>query len=364
MLVFWLPDAPGEGSALPWWEVGEGRILAHGTDSGWMARSVDRRDGAVERIALVGPASVRLDRRDAATLDSAQKKTAARLEAQDRALGKDAHAAVGADDEDGWVAIVDGAQMESWLGWGRHHEVALDRIVPIAALLPVDGKWHEAALGGRKILAKDGLALDENDPLAPAIVGEAFVDTIDRDWLMERIALLAAGPPVDLRQGRFARVQSWKPDPGRLREFALLLAAILLVAVAIPAVKAMRWNAAADELDRESAALATAALGRPVSAEDAESALRGTLGRGAAGSDAGQMVATLFAAMQGEPGVSADMISWDGAGALNARLVSSDGGAVNRILAVLQQRGWQVTANPLASGDGRAMVDISVRGIG
>ncbi|WP_265587565.1 type II secretion system protein GspL [Sphingomicrobium arenosum] len=359
-LLLWLPGRADAPAACPWWEVADGRLLAHGTDSGWLPRSADRAREPVTTIGLVGPADVRLEARDPDDLASAQARTAARLQAEDKALGADPHAATSTA---GWIATTDAARMQGWLDWATVQDVALDRIVPAAALLPRDGDWHEARFGPHKVIAKDGLAMPDDPALMAALVGDDFVHSLDNEALLDRFANLEDGVPIDLRQGRFARVRRWKPDPKRLREFAILVGLILLAAIAIPVAKALKWDAEAGALDRETAAIATAALGRPVTAEAAEAELRTALGSGgAARADATQMIASLLAAMQPEVGVEAGMIDWNASGTLSARLVSADSAAVNRVLLTLQQRGWIVTANPVAGGDGRAAVDLTMRG--
>ncbi|MCJ8191265.1 type II secretion system protein GspL [Sphingomicrobium aestuariivivum] len=357
-LLLWLPTRADAPAACPWWEVAEGRLVAHGSDSGWLPRSAEGSSEPVTTIGLVGPAEVRLEPRAADAPTSPQAKTAARLGAEGKALGTDPHAAV----SDAWIATTDGARMQDWLDWAAAQDIALDRIVPAAALLPRDGDWHEARFGPHVVIAKDGMAIPDDEALVAALVGDAFVDSMDNDAIVDALVALEDGVPVDLRQGRFARVRRWKPDPRRLREFAWLILAIFLVALAIPVTKAVLWEREAGSLDRETAAIATAALGRPVEAAAAEAELRAAIGQGGAATGATQAIATLLAAMQAEPTVEASMIFFGADGMLNARLAASDAGAINRILMTLQQRGWTVTANPVPGGDGRAAVDLSLLG--
>nr|WP_279614786.1 type II secretion system protein GspL [Sphingomicrobium astaxanthinifaciens] len=349
-------EAPAETA---WWEVADGRLVAQGHDSGWLPRSPDRAAEPVTIIGLVGADAVRTERRDPASLATAQARTAARLEAEGGALGSDPHAATSAA---GWIAVTDAARMQAWLAWAEVQGIGLDHIVPAACLLPRDGGWHAARFGSHALLARDGVALPDDEALVAALVGDAPFGRVAPDALDNAIAGLASALPVDLRQGRFARARRWAPDPRRLREFALLLLFIMLAALAIPIAKAVKWEAQARALDRDTAALATAALGRPVEATAAETELRAALGSGAAGTNAAQMVASLFAAMQSAPSVEATMIDWGAGGRLDARLVAGDAGALNAVLLMLQQRGWSVTATPVAGGDGRAAIDLSMRG--
>ena len=361
-LLVLLPDRP-DASVLgcPWWEVADGSILAHGLDGAWLARAFDTREPVVT-VGLVGPEQVRLERRDAEALASPQERGVARIEAQRQALGSEPHVAVARDEMNGWIATVDAAAMRRWLEYGRAQEIEFDQIVPLASLLPADGKWHEARIGPTTVISRDGTALVDGDPLVDALVGDEFVDTLDHDTLMARLAAAVPVPPIDLRQGIFARARRWAPDPRRLKEFAVVVGLILLFALLIPIAKAIRWDSESDRLDRETAAIATAALGQPVEAEGAEAALLAAMGSGATGRGAGQLLASLFAEMEAERSVEAAMLGWDGSGALAARLVANDVDAINRLLLGLQRRGWSVTATPLADGQGRAMVDLRLSG--
>ena len=358
-----LPDAPDASlSDAPWWEVAEGRVIGHGMGSGWLSRSARSGREPVLLTGLVGPEHVRLERTDPERLATAQARGVARLEGEEAALGADPHVVAASDAANGWIATTDGAAMRRWLDWGQAHEAELDQIVPLAALLPVDGKWIEAKVSDRVVIARDGLALPDEPALVDALVGEAFVDTLDPEDLNSRLAAAVPVPPIDLRTGRFARARSWAPDPARLKEFALLIGMILLLALIIPVVKAIRWDNATDRIDRETAAIATAALGRPVEAESAETELLAAQG-GTGGAGRGtQALTSLFAEMEAEPAVEASMLAFDATGSLTARLSAPDVDTLNRLLLGLQRRGWGVSANPLSDGQGRAIIDLTVSG--
>ena len=365
-LLVLLPDLPDPShSEAHWWEVEDGALSASGTGSEWLVKSARTGKEPLLLTGLVGPERVRLERRDPEALASAQARTVARLEAEQAALGPDPHAVAAADAMNGWIATTDAAAMRRWLDWAAQHDAELDQIVPLAALLPADGKWVEARIGDRVIVARDGLALPDEPALVEALVGDAFVDTLDEQALEARIVAAVPNPPIDLRSGRFARARRWAPDPARLREFAILVALVLLVALLIPIAKAMRWDSESDRLDAETAAIATAALARPVDADTAESELRAAVGSGAAGGGGtagSQAFATLLAEMDAEPSVEASLIAFDASGTLTARLAAADVEAINRLLLGLQRRGWALTANPVGDGAGRAMVDLTLQG--
>ncbi|MCM8558196.1 type II secretion system protein GspL [Sphingomicrobium sediminis] len=362
-LILFLPDDPGSDGTAAWWDVSEEGVIAHGVDADWIARleNVDR------TIGLAGPEAVRLDLIPGCDVASAQLRTAARLKAEAAALGPDPHVVISAppsEADPAWKAVTDASDMNGWIAWGEAHGAALDMIVPFASLMPLDGDWHEARIAGRTILARDGMAIGEDPALVEALVGEDFVDTIDHHQLANLLVAGAANPPVDLRSGRFAMRRRWKPDRRIVKQLAWLTAAIILVAVLIPVGKALRWEAEADRLDRDSAAIATAALGQPVTADAAQARLEVALADRALGPGAAQLIASLLAEIEQEPMIGATLIGVEPAGILTARLSSPDMDSINRLLVALQRRGWNVIANPIDAADGRATVDLTMQGAG
>src|SRR3546814_14018053 len=67
-------------------------------------------------------------------------------------------------------------------------------------------------------------------------------------------------PPVNLRQGAFAKRRQWKVEWPLVRRMAWLVAGILLLTLAIQVASIFRYTFAADALEAEPAAVAASVL--------------------------------------------------------------------------------------------------------
>ncbi len=339
-----------------WWCIEDGTLGQSGKGDDWRAALID--DPQVIGILPAGAARVEI--LPAGEVDTPQKQTAARLAVTSRSIGgvERLHSAIGLlPDGRGAVALADKDRMEDWLGWARRQDLDLRHIIPAALLLPVDGEWHRGGLGGEEVFGRDGLAFAADPAMQAALVGDQPVSPMDEAAIEHALLREAGAPTVDLRSGPYAYRRPWRLDPSRLREFAVLAALIALLALLIPLVHALRWEAAADRMDARTEQLASDALGRPVTADEAEHALAAGGGSAIRESD---MLAALLGALENEGLVRASAIGWQGDGQLTATLVGPDAPAINRLLAALQRDGWAVTADGQPSNDGRARVVVTM----
>lgn len=356
-LVILLPaDTLDQDASCAWWSARDGALVTKGHDAGWIERIEE--DTILTALARAGEVRTRL----ANDLEDPQARAAARLAMAENAIGGAAtlHSAAGekpTSDGRHALALVDRARMDAWLDWTASHGANPRQIIPASLLLPTDGNWHEARIGDHHIVGRDAVAFEDDAAMTQALVGDAFVDTIDPGQLDDRVVREAMEPTLDLRQGDYAWKQGWRPEKSLLRQIAVLAVLIALVAAAIPLAQIIRLNSAAAELDRETAALATAALGREVAAIDAESALlvRPTPGL------AGDAMAALIAQVESAGLVSIQTLAIDNSGTLSSTLVAPDANAANAVLIGLQRAGWTISATNRPSEDGRQLIDITVR---
>ncbi|WP_265528081.1 type II secretion system protein GspL [Sphingomicrobium marinum] len=356
-LIILLPGDPLEpDAACAWWAAQDGALVTKGHDTGWLERIDD--DTILTAIAPAGDVRTRLE----ADLEDPQARAAARLAMAEDAIGgaETLHSAAGdkpTSDGRYALALVDRAKMDAWLGWAAAHGTNPRQIIPAALLLPTDGNWHEAKIGGHHLIGRDAIAFEDDAAMAQALVGDEFVDTIDPGQLDDRIVREAMEPTLDLRQGDYAWKTAWRPDASLVRQIAILAGLIALVAIAIQVVQIVRLNNAAAELDAETAAIATAALGREVGAQEAESALMGNAVPGAAGNAMSALIAQVEAAGL----VKLQTLGTDSSGMVSATLVAPDANAANAVLIGLQRAGWSITASNRPSDDGRQIVDLTMR---
>lgn len=356
-LVILLPDDTLDHDAsCAWWSARDGALVTKGHDAGWIERIEE--DTVLTAVARAGEVRTRL----ADGLEDPQARAAARLAMAENAIGgaESLHSAAGekpTSDGRHALALVDRARMDMWLDWTAAHGAHPRQIIPASLLLPADGNWHEARIGDHHIVGRDALAFEDDAAMTQALVGDDFVDTIDPGQLDDRIVREAMEPTLDLRQGDYAWKQGWRPEKSLLRQVVVLAALIALVAIATPLVQIVRLNNAAAELDRQSAAMASEALGREVTALDAQGAL---LARSVPG-NAGDAMAALIAQVESSSLVSIETIGIDNGGTLTSTLVAADANAANAVLIGLQRAGWSVTAGNRPSQDGRQLIDITMR---
>jgi len=361
-LVLALPELPDRTHlATCWWLVNDGAVLSSGQGTDWMSLAP-----TAERVVALAPtASVRIGMRTAATSATPrQAAAAARIAELDESLGDNealhatGHSAAGGEIV---TAIVDNGVVLAWLDWLAAAEVDPDHIVPVAALLPLSADWTAASFGTDHVVGRRGTILPNEPELVAALIGSADVRTLAPN---EVEAALLAGvrmPAVDLRTGRFARRRRIVIDRARIRELALLTALLPLLTLAWAVISILKLEASTDRLNADTLRRAEAALGRPVTLETAESELAQRDGRSAGG---GLLVPLtgLYQVLQPEPGVSTTNISYGGDGTMSATIAGPTIDVLNRVLIGLQRNGYQVTAVPRQGSDGRAMIDMTVRG--
>lgn len=361
-----LPEQPLPGLCdASWWRVEAGAIVERGEDERWIELS--GRDGA-DLVALAPAGSVRLQvtepvgatDRQAAAIAAAGVREGSAVEG----VGVHGVASVvgGGDQRRAVAAVVATAAMQQWLDWFGAVGRDPSAIVPVQLLLPEAEEWTDVRIGSEHLVGRGDLRFPYEPGLAEALIGEEHVRRLPTDELEAELVRLAEAPPLNLRQGPFARRRRLRLERRQIRELALLAACIPLLALVTALVTIVRVNGAADRLDRKTVEVASAALGRPVTAERAltELDLQAARSGGAGGSMSAPMAA-LFQQMQADQSVTATTLGWRGDGTLSTTVAATRAEDINRLLIALQRNGYQVTAVPRSGADGRQMADITMR---
>lgn len=301
----------------------------------------------------------------------AQAAAAARLDAVKDSLGDPSalHIVAGMPAAAGQsvpLAVTTHAAMAVWTGWLTAHRLTPAAIVPAAALLPAPepGTFCMMELGGERIVrGADRVWL--SDPVIDTLIaGKRTMTPLAPDPAREALLLALAAPPLDLLGGVWRPKRSWGIDAALLRLGKRLLAALVLVTLAIPAVHAMRLVADANRAEAASVALAREAGVTAPDAATAEAELDRRLGAAGGGPLAFSVPASaLYSALAAAPGVSLTSLSHRGDGTLTAMLAAPRIEDINRILLALQARGYRVTAQPMAGAGGQHMAHITIRAV-
>jgi general secretion pathway protein L len=365
-LIVALPERPGAEPL--WMRVANGAVVQKGAGTNWLvACGLTALPGDMT-VMLVPPAAlVTLHRGAYPDLPARQGRAAARLAAMAGGIVPADQLFAAADDNDDparphCVAVAARADMQHWLLWAQHHGLDPDIIVPAPLLLPEPQEGFErAVVGGEAVLRGSDLAL-AGDLALPELIGDAAVRDVPADQIEARAIAALDRPPLDLRQGDFAKRVRRSFDKPTMARIAVWSGLILLVSLSIALVGLAKQHFAASALDAESLALARQVVPGATDVLQAEAEMdRQLAARGAGGYAFTAPVSGLLSAMQDVPGVSLTALSRDPDGMIRATLAAAKGDDINSVLLALQAAGFAITATPSQDPGGRMLADITVR---
>jgi general secretion pathway protein L len=210
---------PGSfGAETHWARISRGHIIGRGKGLHWQREGVDR-------FVLIAPASATaLHRVRLAGLSRKEADAAARQFVLENNAGtaEGLHVAIGQRDAAGNidVALIDAAGLGDWIAWAQAESFDPDAIVPAALLLPSPREGTiEAWIGDERVTRAS--TAHPSDPML--VMDAGAVDAA--------LVAAAANPPLDLRQGRFAKQRTGRPMRRGMILAGLALFACLLLAL-------------------------------------------------------------------------------------------------------------------------------------
>lgn len=351
-------------AALNWWRADSGHIVASGQDFSPPAAAADSETGAV--MALVPAADTVIRILDMGDMGAAQAEAAARYRAADLSIGGDLFVAVRAIQGSSPMQVLCATIARSRLA-DHLAELALrgldpDVIVPVGLLLPASDTPVSATFGDLGADRLGDLVLPPDEALGALLMGERAPVPLDHDARNDALVAALADPPLNLRQGDFARrTPLFALGPGQGRMLAWLLGALLLVTFAIPLVEIGKNYLGADLAERRALASAQRMVPEATDVAQAEQALDTRLAaRGAGNSIATVPLAGLLAAMQPVPGVTIRQTDYRPGGIIGAMIAAPRVEDLNAVLIALQNNGYTVTAAQRSDATGQAVADITV----
>ena len=358
---------PQQGEPL-WMRVVEGAVVQGGTGANWLAACglTALPDDAI--VLLVPPAAlVTLNWIEYPDLAPRQGRAAARLAALAGAIVPADQLFAAADENEDparphCIAVAARADMQHWLLWAQHHGLDPDIMVPAPLLLPEPQEGFERGMiGGEAVLRGTDLAL-AGDLALPELIGEAVVRDVPAGQIDARAIAALARPPLDLRQGDFAKRVRRSFDKRTMARIALWSGLILLASLSIALVGLAKRHLAAASLNAESLALARTVVPGANDLVQAEAEMDRQLGaRGAGGYAFTAPVSGLLSAMQDVPGVSLTALSRDPDGMIRATLAAARVDDIDSVQLALQAAGFTITVTPSRDPGGRMLADITVR---
>lgn len=353
-----------------WLQLRDGAVVARGVALEGLPALVDAADGAALRqIAVVPGEQVSLHWLEVpAGLAPAQAVAAARMAAAEVSAQPlaDMHVAVGREDDEAalrTVALAPALAMAGWIGKCQANGLDPDLILPEPLLLraPATG-FVRYDRGDRPLYRGAADAFMIEPELAEIVLGGAVVTTLDHDAFEAGLGAAVAAPPVNLRQGVFAKRRRWKIDWPTVRRLLALGLAILAVTLAIHVVLILRYTFAADELEREANQIAATALPGSARLTDGPAALarRLTELRGG-GAGYGAVTSALFGAVRATANAELTGIVYERDGSLRATVQGDTPATLAALQRQIEASGFAVAAGPMRMGGGRQLVELTVR---
>lgn len=301
-------------------------------------------------------------------LAPAQAAAAARLAAADYSAQplSDMHVAVGPPEGESGprcIAIAASDSVAEWIERSRSAGFDPDLVVPETLLLapPADGfARHERGPLSLYRAAADAFAI-EPELAAPLLAGRPVAD-LDGEAFEDGLAASLDRPPVNLRQGAFARRRDWAVDRRLVRRLALLALAILLVTLFIQFAAILRYTLAADALESEARRVAAAALPRTPGVGDSSAELGRRLAalRGG-GLGFSAIAAPVFAAVRDTPNVELAALAFSPDGSLRLTVQADTPASAAALARRVEAGGFAVESGPPRSGGGRQVSELMVR---
>ncbi|UZW55508.1 type II secretion system protein GspL [Sphingobium sp. JS3065] len=365
-LIVVLAETPGVEPS--WMRVANGAVVQTGAGANWLAACglTALPDDMV--VMLVPPAAlVTLHEGSYPDLPARQGRAAARLAALAGAIvpADQLFAAANENDDPArphLVAVAARADMQHWLLWAQHHGLDPDIIVPAPLLLPEPREgFLRGIIGGAPVLRGTDMAL-AGDLALPELIGDAAVRDVPHEQIDARAIAALDAPPLDLRQGDFAKRMRRSFDRRTLGRIVLWSGLILLVSLSIALVSLTKQHFAASGLDADSLTQARQIVPGATDLVQAEAEMNRQLAaRGAGGHAFTAPVAGVLDAMQHVPGVALTALSRDPDGMVRATLAAAKMEDINSVLLALQAAGFTITATPSQEPGGRMLADITVR---
>ena len=337
-------------------------------DTGW--RWLRTADGGVvasgEGVPVVDEPVVAVAPADAVTLhwatlpdrSSAQATAAARVlvgEASATPL-PELHVAIG-DEGAGErpIGVVGIAAMREWLRELAAAGMEVSSLVPAPMLVPrPDEGYVRAEIAGQSVVRGLTSGFADEAWLTDLVTGGHAPATLDPAALDAAIAAAAAQPPLDLRQGPFARRRRVALDWRLIRRLATLAMVILAVTLAIDLVRIVRLNLSASAAEERADALARSGLPRGETVSDPGRQLAERLSRvRGPGLGFSTTAAAVVAAVRAVPGTEITALAFEPNGDLNVSVAAQQESAANDLKRAIESSGYAVRAGVFQAAGGR-----------
>lgn len=297
-----------------WLRIDGDTIVARGE------RPVPVEDSDTRVVAIVPAAKTVLHSLAIEGLTEPQARGAARLAMADTAVVpvETLHVAVGPDVDGTRAAIaIDATHMTQRLVDLAAEGFDPDAMVP-ALLVPPhpDSGFVRALLGDESVVRGPDVAFAD-DPVLTPLLAPGDIVTLDREAIEAALIAAVLVPPLDLRQGQFAKRRRWAVDRTKLRTIQWLAAACLATLLLVPLARLINltWTASAVEarsIARAQAAMPGVTIVNPVAQLDERLGALGLQNGGFL-----PLASAMAAAVEAVPGVEVERLTYAGPAGLS-----------------------------------------------
>lgn len=361
-LIVTCPASPD--AALHWWRAEGGHITARGQD--FSPPTPARSDDAAPVVALIPAADTVIRVLDMGSMTAAQAEAAARYRAAELSIGGDLFVGVrampGGETTHVLCATIARTRLSEHLAELALRGLDPDIIIPVGLLLPQSDQPVSATFGDLGASRLGDLVMPPDEPLSMMLLGDTTPEPLDQQARDAAMLAVLADPPINLRQGEFARrTPLFALGPGQGRPLALLAAALVLVSLAIPLIEITQHYLGADMAERRALAAAQRLVPQATDAAQAEQMLDSKLAaRGIGNAMASVPLSGLLSAMQPVAGVTLRQADYRPGGLIAAMIAAPRVEEINAVLIALQNKGYTVTAASRSDATGQAVADITV----
>jgi len=295
----------------------------------------------------------------------AQATAAARILASEASASPLAELHVAVGDEamsDRPIGVVGVATMRDWLRMLADAGVDPVAVIPAPMLLPrPEEGYARAQLAGTGVVRGTSSGFADEARLTDLVTGGTAPAAIDRDTLEAAIVAAVASPPLDLRQGPFARRRRFAIDWALIRRLVLLSLTILAVTLAISLVRIAKFSFGADALEAEADTVAVTGLPRGETVVDAGRQLDERLSR-VRGPGLGftTTTAAVFAAVRATPGTEVTALDFQANGDLRLSVAVEREALATDLKRALEAAGFDVRAGVFQAVAGRVTGELTI----
>ncbi|HVF93717.1 MAG TPA: type II secretion system protein GspL [Sphingomonas sp.] len=333
---------------------------------GAMPREGDGIPATAEDIVAIAPAeAVTLHWAALPDRSIAQATAAARILAAEASAAPLAELHIAVGDEgtpERPIGVVGVEQMRAWLGALAAEGIDPVAMVPAPMLLPrPDEGYVRAQMAGEGVVRGPTSGFADEARLTELVTGGKAPTTLDRATMTVALVDGAEAPPLDLRQGIFARRTRRAIDWALIRRLAMLGAGILLLTLAIDLVRIVRYSLDAEAMEARADALGRTGLARGETVTDVDRQLEERLSavRGP-GLGFTTTTAAVYSAVRAVPGVEITALDFQANGELRLTLATAREALVTDVKTALEAAGFDVRAGVFQSGSGRVTGEMTV----